>query len=61
MNMWREVGERNREGGGREEHKKAREKQESKRARREQATLFIVGQAYLAVARQLWGGVYTEC
>jgi hypothetical protein len=43
-------------GGGRREPKWAREKQksrkqESKKRRRGQATPFIVGQAYLAVAR----------
>jgi hypothetical protein len=37
--------------GGREEPKRAREKQENKRGRRGQAAPFIVGQAYLAVAR----------
>jgi hypothetical protein len=40
--------------GGREEPKRAREKQEgskSKRERRGQTAPFIVGQAYLAVAR----------
>ena len=40
--------------GGREESKRAREEQvgsKSKRGRRGQAAPFIVGQAYLAVAR----------
>jgi hypothetical protein len=43
-----------RKGEGREEPKRARKKQESKRdkrGRRGQAAPFIVGQAYLAVAR----------
>jgi hypothetical protein len=46
MTMWGE--------GGREEPKRAREKQaggRSKRERRGQAAPFIAGQAYLAVAR----------
>jgi hypothetical protein len=46
--------ERGGKKGGREEPKRAREKQEgskNKRGRRGQAAPFIVGQAYLAVAR----------
>jgi hypothetical protein len=52
MNTWRQ-GEGNRKGSGkgREEPKRTREKQENKRERRGQAAPFIVGQAYLALAR----------
>jgi hypothetical protein len=46
MNTWRGGGE-----GTRGQSKRAREDQEEKRARREQAAPFIVGQAYLAIAR----------
>ena len=50
MSMWKE-GEGNGEGvTGQSGSKKARD-QESKRGRRGQAAPFIVGQAYLAVAR----------
>ena len=51
MNMWRE-GEGNGEGRERaQEGKREIREQENKRGRREQAAPFIVGQAYLAVAR----------
>jgi hypothetical protein len=59
MSTWRESREGNGEDGGgvcvkgQIRNKKARkeQEQENKRRRREQAAPFIVGQAYLAVAR----------
>jgi hypothetical protein len=54
----RGVGEGNEKGRGRvEEKQESKREQESKRGRREQASPFLAGQAYLAVARLLWGGV----
>ena len=57
MATWRGKGKECRERGS----KRAREKQvgnKSKKERRGQTTPFTVGQASLAVARQLWGGAY---
>jgi hypothetical protein len=53
MSMWREGGGRKgiRKEGGREEPKRAREKQENMGERRGASSPFIVDQAYLAVAR----------
>jgi hypothetical protein len=48
-------------GGGNGETVQGKEGRESKRVGGGQAAPFVVSQAYLAVARQLWGGAKKKC
>ena len=57
MTTWREGGREGGEGEQESRGKEEKREQESKRERRGQAAPFIVGQAYLAAARNCGGGV----